>query len=267
MMNQDYLHLNREAWNQKTEQHVHSAFYELDAFLRGKNVLRSIELELLGDIKDKRILHLQCHFGLDTLSLARMGAAVTGVDLSDTAIRKAHELNGLLGLDAKFICCNLYDLSEHLSGEFDIVFTSYGTIGWLPDLTKWAQLIEQFLRPGGQFIMVDFHPFVWTFDNDMQAIAYDYFKGEPIIEEVQGTYADRSAPILTKTVSWNHGMSEILNSLISCELTLHQLEEYDYSPYDCLPNLEKQGEDVYRFRHISQRIPIVYSIVAGKQLI
>jgi 2-polyprenyl-3-methyl-5-hydroxy-6-metoxy-1,4-benzoquinol methylase len=258
----DYRELNKKAWDQKTEQHVHSEFYELDAFLTGKNVLRSIELDLLGNVKGKKILHLQCHFGLDSLSLARMGAEITGVDLSDKAVQKAKELNERIGANATFICCDLYDLPKHLEGQFDIVFTSYGTIGWLPDLNRWANVIKHFLKPNGRFVMVDFHPFIWTFDDDMKEISYDYFKSNPIIETIKGTYADRNAPIETTTVSWNHSLSDLLNSILTAGLELHSFHEYDYSPYNCFKNLIERKENEFVFEHVSHRIPMAYSIEA-----
>jgi 2-polyprenyl-3-methyl-5-hydroxy-6-metoxy-1,4-benzoquinol methylase len=258
----DYLHFNRAAWDQKTEQHIYSDFYELDAFLKGKNVLRNVERELLGNVEGLKILHLQCHFGLDSLSLARMGASVTGVDLSEKAIQKATELNDELGTDAQFVCCDLYDLPNQLNDQFDLVFTSYGTIGWLPDLTRWAAVIRHYLKPGGRFIMVDFHPFLWTFDDAMKKISYDYFKTDPIIETVKGTYAQRDATIETTTVSWNHSLSEILSSLIQAGLELRSFQEHDFSPYNCFQNLKERSKDEFVFEHIPYRIPMLYAIAA-----
>jgi ubiquinone/menaquinone biosynthesis C-methylase UbiE len=113
-------------------------------------------------------LHLQCHFGQDTLSMSRMGAQTTGVDLSDKAIDAARKLNQEINQQATFICCNIYDLPQHLDQQFDIVFTSYGTIGWLPDLNQWAALIARYLKPGGKFVFAEFHPVVWMFDNDLK---------------------------------------------------------------------------------------------------
>lgn len=263
-MEENYLQKNRTAWNLKTSQHIHSEFYELDAFKAGKNVLRNIELDLLGDVNGKKILHLQCHFGMDSLCLSRMGAQVTGVDLSDQAIEQARELNDELGLNASFICCDLYALREHLTDEFDIVFTSYGTIGWLPDLEKWSEIIQHFLKPAGQFIMVDFHPFIWTFDDDMEKISYDYFKTEEIVEITEGTYADRNAPIKTETISWNHSLDEILGNLLKKNLRLMHFGEHDYSPYICFRNLIEREPGKYIFEHIPFKIPMVYSIVAQK---
>ena len=144
---------------------------------------------------------MQCHFGQDSLSLARMGAKVTGVDLSDKAIEKAIEFNQLLHLDAKFICCDIYDLPTYLNEKFDIVFTSYGTIGWLPDLSKWANIVSKYLKPNGKFIMAEFHPVVWMFDNDFKTVFYNYFNVTSIIEDESGTYADRCSEIVAKTVT------------------------------------------------------------------
>src|SRR5688572_730649 len=136
----DYLEKNRRLWNARTDVHVTSEFYELDKFLAGKSSLNEIELNLLGDLKGKSVLHLQCHFGQDSISLARLGAEVTGVDLSDKAIAKAKELAKQTGANAEFICTDIYELPQHLDKKFDVVFTSYGTIGWLPDLDKWAKI-------------------------------------------------------------------------------------------------------------------------------
>lgn len=148
----DYLNVNKEAWNKKTPVHFASEFYDNEAFIAGKNSLNSIELALLGDVKEKRILHLQCHFGQDSISLARMGAEVTGVDLSDVSIKIANELAEKTDTSVRFIECDLYSLDQVLNEQFDIVFTSYGTIGWLPDMDRWADVVSKFLKPGGQFV-------------------------------------------------------------------------------------------------------------------
>ena len=264
-MEPEYIRKNRDSWNQKTAYHLVSAFYDMDAFKAGKNTLNEIELELLGDLKGKSVLHLQCHFGQDSISLARMGAQVTGVDLSDQAIGKANELANELAADASFICCNLYDLSLHLDKKFDIVFTSYGTIGWLPDIDRWAGIVSKFLKPGGRFIFADFHPVVWMFDNDFEKVEYHYAKNEPIIETIPGTYADRSAPITTETITWNHSISEVVNNLINHGLEIISLNEYDYSPYDCFNKTEEFSPGKFRIKHFGNRIPMVYSICALKK--
>ena len=151
-MEENYLELNRENWNNRVAGHLTSEFYQMDAFRAGENSLKEIELALLGNIEGKSILHLQCHFGQDTLSLARMGATVTGIDFSEKAIKEAQELAAELSIDATFICSDVYNTSEHLSEKFDIVYTTYGTIGWLPDLDKWAKVIAERLKPSGKLI-------------------------------------------------------------------------------------------------------------------
>ena len=145
----NYLEINRQSWNSRTDTHLKSDFYDLSGFMEGKSSLNAIELDLLGDVKGKSILHLQCHFGQDTISLARMGAHAVGMDLSDRAIGHAKRLAGETAAGATFICCDVYDLPNHLDRPFDIVFSSYGTIGWLPDLDRWANVVSRFLKPGG----------------------------------------------------------------------------------------------------------------------
>jgi SAM-dependent methyltransferase len=261
----DYINTNKQAWNNKTQVHIESAFYDNENFLKGKSTLNSIELELLGSISGKSILHLQCHFGQDSLSLARLGAKVTGVDFSDKAIAKAQEFNRQLDLDAKFICCDIYDLPNHLEEQFDIVFTSYGTIGWLPDLTKWATIVSRFLKPNGKFVMADFHPVVWMYDNDFKEVFYSYFNIEPIIEHEEGTYADRSSEIQAKTIGWNHPISDILNALIQAGLEINSFNEYDYSPYNCLNEMEEFEPNKFRIKQFGNKIPMVFSILATQK--
>lgn len=260
----DYLSLNRHSWNLRTEVHIGSEFYDMQAFLQGENTLNEIELPLLGDLRGLRVLHLQCHFGQDTLSLARLGAHVTGVDLSDRAIQEARLLAERLGIEADFVCCDLYALPEHLQGQFDVVFSSYGTIGWLPDLERWAQVVAHFLKPGGRFVFAEFHPVVWMFDDDIREVAYRYFKGEAIVENEQGTYADRYADIAHTCVSWNHGLGEVLGSLLRQGLQLSHFQEYDYSPYNCFSGSVQVGPRRYRIGHMGDKLPLVYSLVAER---
>ncbi len=263
-MEEQYLEINKKLWNKKVEHHVSSDFYDMPGFLAGNTSLKSFELELLGDISGKTILHLQCHFGQDTISLARMGAKATGVDFSEAAIEKANELAGTMKADAGFICSDIYSLPEVLNEKFDIVFTSYGTIGWLPDLDKWAGVVSHFLKPCGKFIMVDFHPVVWMFDNEFSKIEYSYFNEKPIIETLTGTYADREAPLNDVEIGWNHPSSEILNALIGKGLTLQKFNEHNYSPYNCFSQTEEFEPGKFRIKNMDNKIPMIYSIVASK---
>lgn len=260
-----YIQINRESWNNKVELHLKSEFYDLKGFLNGKNSLNTIELDLLGDIKGKSVLHLQCHFGQDTISLNRLGADVVGVDLSDKAIQSANQIAKDTNSDAKFICCDIYELPKYLNKKFDIVFTSYGTIGWLPDLDKWARIISKFLKPNGRFVFVEFHPVVWMFDNNFNKISYRYFNSGAIFETETGTYAHKNADITQEYVMWNHGLSEVINSLIKNGLEIISFDEFDYSPYNCFNRTVEFEHKKYRIEHLDDKIPMVYSIHAKKK--
>jgi len=259
-----YLDKNRNSWNKRAELHLNSEFYDVKSFLEGKSSLNSIELKLLGDIQGKSVLHLQCHFGQDSISLSRMGAEVTGVDLSDKAIEIAQEIAQKDNSTAKFICCDVYDLPNRLNEKFDIVFTSYGTIGWLPDLDKWAKVISRFLKPNGQFVFVEFHPFVWMFDDNFDTIAYNYFKGQPIVEVKDSSYTDGKFSEKVEDVSWNHSLSEVVNSLIKNGLNINSLDEFDYSPYDIFTDSFEEGPGKFRVKKFGNKVPLVYSILATK---
>ena len=260
----NYIDINRQSWNNIVQSHMNSDFYDLEGFLQGNTSLNSIELQLLGDIKNKHILHLQCHFGQDSLSLGRLGAHVTGVDLSDRAIESAKELANKTKINTHFICSDLYELPKYLDKQFDLVFTSYGTIGWLPDLVKWAKIVSKYLKPGGKFVFVEFHPVVWMFDDDFQKIAYHYFNKEVIIETETGSYADKAADLTQEYVMWNHSMSDVVNSLVKNGMEINSLDEFDYSPYNCFNKTEEFEPNKFRIKHLDNKIPMVYAIVATK---
>ena len=257
----DYKQINKDLWNLKVPIHLKSDFYGQKEFEAGKTSLKGIELALLGEIKGKDVLHLQCHFGQDSISMARMGANVTGVDLSDEAIKVAKQLSQDLNVPAEFICSDVYDAPTHIDKKFDIVFSTYGTIGWLPDMERWSKLVKHFLKPGGRLILVEFHPFVWTMDDNFEKIRYYYFNREEITEVEEGTYADRYAEIKYASISWNHDFGEVLGSLLKEGLTITNFQEYDYSPYVCFSNLVKLEEDKYQVKGIEGKIPMVYSLV------
>jgi len=263
---QDYIQVNKNLWNKKTAIHIHSDFYDNENFIKGKTSLKDLELALLGTVKDKKILHLQCHFGQDSLSLARMGAEVTGVDLSDAAIQQAEKLAAQLNLmeQTQFICCDVNELDNYLDEKFDIVFTSYGTIGWLPKIDKWGQLIAHFLKPNGQFIFAEFHPILWMLDDAFEQLAYPYFNRKVFYETYTTSYTDGAAHEATMGYSWNHPLSEVFNTLLNNQLVLTHFQEYDYSPYACFPNIVKVKTG-YQIKGLEGKLPMVYSIIARKE--
>jgi len=264
MSAENYLEINKASWNRRTSHHISSDFYDMEGFKAGNTSLNNIELDLLGDIKGKSILHLQCHFGQDTMSFARMGAQATGIDLSDEAIKQAKKINDELDLDATFVESDVYDLPNNLEGEFDIVFTSYGTIGWLPNLDKWAKVVSYFLKPSGKFVFVEFHPNVWMYDDDFTHVKYNYFNDEAIIEAVDGTYAQNEKEETFDSVSWNHGLSEVITSLLNQGLKIEGFKEYNYSPYDCFDHTEKVADKKYIIKPFGTKMPLCYSLVCRK---
>lgn len=262
--NTNYFEVNKATWNKKVGVHAESEMYKMDAFKAGENSLMPYELKALGDVKDKSLLHLQCHFGQDTLSWSRMGAKCVGLDISDEGVKLAKQLNAELKLDAEFVCCNVLDTSKYVSETFDIVFTSYGTIGWLPDLKPWARMISERLKVGGTFYIVEFHPILWMFDyvEGEPKMKYHYNQDEVIYEEYEGTYANQASKMVSKEYGWNHGLSEVVNSLIEAGLQIEYLNEYDESPYDVFPDLIQLDNGMYKMKN--QLFPMLFEIKATK---
>jgi len=260
----DFFAANKTGWNKRTAVHKDSAFYDLEGFRAGKPALNSIELDEVGDVTGKSLLHLQCHFGMDTLDWARRGAKVTGLDFSENAIAIANNLAAELSPDARFVCANVYDLNQHITESFDIVFCSYGVVGWLPDLKKWAQLVAAKVQPGGFFYLAEFHPVVWMFDDNFEKIIYAYDDQGVIETELSGTYADRDAPISGKEYGWNHSLSEVINALIEAGLELTSLNEWMYSPHPCFNKVVEVSKGKWQIEGLEGKIPLVYSIKAGK---
>lgn len=260
----NYFEINKDTWNKKVGIHAQSEMYNMDAFKSGETSLMPYELKALGDLNGKSLLHLQCHFGQDTLSWSRMGAKAVGVDLSDEGVKLAQQLNKELMLDAEFVCCNVLDTSKHIQEKFDIVFTSYGVIGWLPDLKPWAKMIAERLKVGGAFYIVEFHPILWMFDyvDGQPKMKYHYSQDEVIYDEYEGTYADQSSKMVSKEYGWNHGLSEVVNSLIEAGLQIDYLNEYDESPYDVFPDLIKTESGMYKMK--DQLFPMLFEVKATK---
>ena len=257
-MSLDYKRINKAAWDNRTGTHVKSKFYDVEGFKAGQSSLNQLELSLLGEVSGKSLLHLQCHFGLDSLSLARLGAKVTGVDLSEAAIDQARSLNQTLNLDAEFVCADVYDFGRESNESFDLVYTSYGVLCWLPDLTEWAELIAKALKPGGEFHLVEFHPVADVF------MGYPYFgDGEALVEQ-EGTYTENCDGTESTVVTWGHSLGEIITALVAAGLKLDFLHEFDASPYDCFTHAEQGADGLFRVKHKEQAIPLVFSLKATK---
>ncbi len=263
----DYLSSNKALWDKYTEIHSSTDCYRLKEFLAGENKLNALEREELGSVEGKSLLHLQCHFGMDTLSWARLGASVTGMDFSDKAIDLAKSLAKELDLPARFICSDLYDLPNHLHERFDIVFTSYGILTWLPDIPRWAQIAASYVKPGGTFYLVEFHPFAQIFDESKHGlvIKYPYFDRSMQVSTCDASYADfetKFEPI--PVCEWSHPLGEVASSLINAGLRLEFIHEFDYSVYQQLADLQETTDHRYVFPQAVAPIPLMYSIRAIK---
>jgi SAM-dependent methyltransferase len=254
----DYFEMNRAGWDQRARAHIESEFYDVAGFLAGNTSLREIELAELSDVRGRKLLHLQCHFGLDTLSWARRGAICTGVDISPVAIRQARELAQRTKLDAEFVCSDVYGFNRGSARLYDIVFTSYGAICWLPDLDKWAEVVASNLAIGGVFYMVEFHPI-----HDLLA-GYSYFTpAEPDVEE-EGTYTENGADTVTKLATWAHPLSSVINALTAAGIRVERLKEFPFSPYNCFEGMVEREPGRYYLTHRGHDVPMVYSLKCRK---
>ena len=257
-MSEQYIEMNRAAWDRRTAIHVRSDFYDVPGFLSGKTSLREIELSEMVSVEGRRLLHLQCHFGLDTLSWARRGAVCTGVDLSSVSIEQARQLNQQAGLDATFVCSDVYRYTRGERPPFDIVFASYGSLCWLPNLTRWAQVIAENLIKGGTFFLAEFHPLHDLIDG------YRYFEApEPDIDK-EGSYTENGAGLTTRMATWAHPLSSVINALINAGIKITRVNEYPFSPYNCFEGLEEREPGRFHFTHLGQDIPLVYTLTGEK---
>ncbi|MFX1566929.1 MAG: class I SAM-dependent methyltransferase [Promethearchaeota archaeon] len=271
MNEEKYFKTNLKRWNELVDINAKSKSYDLPGFLEGNSSLFPIEVEEIGDVKGKSLLHLQCHFGMDTLSWARLGAKVTGVDFADKAIELAKDLSNKLNIPAKFILSNVYNVLQILNEKFDIVFTSYGTICWLPDLVQWAQIISECLNPGGFFYIIDGHPFGFIIDEKQEPfkVGFNYFsEGKPIFFDEGTAYADPLADLKNQAAyEWDHPMSEIINSLINANLEIDFLHEFPFTFFSIHPDMKKREDRYWEFKNYEFTIPMMFSIKAHKKII
>lgn len=260
----DYAKVNKKWWNDVTPIHASSKLYNLESFKKGKTSLESIERTEIGDVRGKTLLHLMCHFGMDTLSWAREGAIVTGVDISDESIKLAKKLSKETSIAAEFKCSDIYELPKILDKKFDIIFASYGVLLWLLNIKKFAKLLHYFLKPGGLFYIVELHPFTDILSCDFK-ISYSYFKRGPHLDDSPGTYADWDADIKGNTYIWSYTLSDIVNALINAGLKIQYLHEFPFTMYDQFPGfMEKNEKGQYVFKNKKIQIPLMFSLKAIK---
>jgi SAM-dependent methyltransferase len=262
----NYLEANRKRWNELVGIHAESEEYDIEGFLAGKNSLNQVELDILGDVSGKSLLHLQCHFGMDTISWSRLGAKAIGVDFSDTAIELAKELAKRAGTDTEFVCSDVFDLRDNLGGQYDIVFTSIGVLCWLHDVGEWGRIVSHYLKLGGTFLLVESHPIMWIFDDEAEGLkvsnSYWHTK-DPFSYEQVGTYANRDAEVTNmKSFEWQHTISDVLNSIIDAGLVIEHVGEYNHLPWQYVQIAIKGDDGEYRIPE--DPLPQMWSVKAGK---
>jgi len=271
-LNKKYYDANKELWDEFAKLHyeTESEDYSVKSFLEGQSTLKSYELKEIGNVKGKSMLHLQCHFGLDTLSWAREGAIVTGTDISSEGIRLAKLLAKQSKLEASFIESNLYNLPKVLSEKFDIVYTSIGVLCWLNDLVEWGKIISHFLKTGGFFYIAEIHPFSMVFDNETKNIKdlqvyYNYFHDpRPLEFLADGSYASEMKIEPKKEYEWAHSMADIINSLIEAGLRIEFLNEYPFTVWRQFPFVERGLDGFYRLKDQKAEIPLFFTLKAVK---
>jgi ubiquinone/menaquinone biosynthesis C-methylase UbiE len=267
--NNEYFEANRRHWDEVTPIHIASKFYDVDSFRAGKSTLLPIELEEVGDVAGKTMLHLQCHFGMDTLSWARKGARITGVDFSPAAIAAARGLAADLGIAARFIESNVYSVPEVLDEQFDIVFVSYGALVWLPDIVGWARVCARYVKPGGFLYLLDGHPAQSTFWDSESAyalrISHDYFQEGATREEYDGTYAERRALIENRvTYEFTHPLGATVTAVTESGLSIEFLHEFPCAAWEAVPGLEHKDDGYWWVPPDAPQVPLMFSLRARR---
>ncbi len=266
----DHFETNLKRWDEAVDVHVNSAteVYRLADFRAGADTLGPIESSEIGDVAGKSVLHLQCHFGLDTLNLARRGATVTGLDFSPKAVAAARALAAEAGLEAAFVEGNVYDAPDLIEGRFDIVYVTWGTIVWLPDIVRWADVVAHFLKPGGFLYFLDGHPTALMFEQegDRLELRYPYFEtGNPMTFDSAGTYTgDDYAFRNTRTFEWPHALSEIVNALLGAGLRLDMLNEHQRLAWKLFAMMETQDDGMEAMPAGALQLPLAFSLKASK---
>ena len=267
--------INRASWDERAPAHAASPDYARQQFIDDPSFLSAVvrfDVPLLGDIRGLRAVHLQCHIGTDTISLARLGATMTGVDFSPASVAEARHLSEETRAGVEFVEANVYDAVAALGGStFDLVFTGIGALCWLPSVSRWAAVVAELLAPGGRLFIREGHPMMWSLDEhrtDALVVRYDYFeRPEPMVFDEQGTYVESDVQF-QNTVShvWNHGLGEIVTALLDAGMELTGLVEHDSVPWEALPGqMEMLADKEWRLRDRPWRVPHSYTLQAVKR--
>jgi len=264
-----HLEANRANWDERTPVHLASRFYDVEGWLRDGRGPRPEEVAALGDVSGLRLLHLQCHFGKDTLTMARAGAVVTGLDFSPAAVGAARDLAGRAGLAdrAEFVCAEVCGAAEALGHRtFDVVYVSFGSLCWLPSVERWAEQVGSLVAPGGRFYLHDGHPLADALDDDGRRLAHTYFEEpEPYVDDAATSYTDGERRLVhRRNYSWNHGLGETVTALVRHGLRLEWLVEHDWYVEPRFPWLVKVADRQWTTPPGMARIPLSFSLLASR---
>jgi SAM-dependent methyltransferase len=273
---EDYRDVNRASWDERAAAHAASPDYGVSRFRDDPSYLSGVvafDLPRLGDVAGLDGVHLQCHIGTDTISLARLGARMTGLDFSPPALEQGRRLAAELALDVEFVESELYGAPEALgAGRFDLVYTGIGALCWLPDVRRWAGVVASLLRPGGRLFIREGHPVLWSLADPrpdrLLALEFPYFEqAEPLVWDEGGTYVETDVEFVNNTThEWNHGLGEIVSALLAAGLDLTALEEHDSVPWNALPGqMHEIGGGEYRLLDRPERLPHTYTLQARKR--
>ena len=273
---EDYAELNRASWDERAPAHAASPDYAVDRFASDPAHLSDVvrfDLPLLGDIGGLRGVHLQCHIGTDTISLARLGASMTGLDFSNASLTQARRIAGLAGADVRFVQAEVYDALTVLEpASFDLVYTGIGALGWLPDIARWAAVVAGLLRPGGRLFIREGHPMLWALEDSrpdgLLVVEYPYFeREEPMVFDEGGTYVETDAVFThNRTHEWNHGLGEIMTALMTAGVDVTGFAEHDSVPWEALPGqMERIGGGEWRLADRPWRLPHTYTLQAVRR--
>ena len=273
---EDYAEINRANWDERAPAHAASPDYAVDRFASDPAHLSEVvrfDLPLLGDIGGLRGVHLQCHIGTDTISLARLGASMTGLDFSNASLTQARRIAGLAGADVRFVQAEVYDALTVLEpASFDLVYTGIGALGWLPDIARWAAVVAGLLRPGGRLFIREGHPMLWSLEDSrpdgLLVVEYPYFeREEPMVFDEEGTYVETDAVFThNRTHEWNHGLGEIMTALMTAGVDVTGFAEHDSVPWEALPGqMERIGGGEWRLADRPWRLPHTYTLQAVRR--
>jgi 2-polyprenyl-3-methyl-5-hydroxy-6-metoxy-1,4-benzoquinol methylase len=265
----EWRELNRSNWDSRVSVHVASSFYDVDGFRAGRDTVGPLQAAEVGDVTGKRLVHLQCHIGLDTLSWARRGAVVSGLDFSAPAVETAQSLAAELGIAATFVVSDVYDAVNAYDGaRFDIVYTGIGALVWLPSLTRWASVVASLLTPGGFLYLIEGHPFVQTLEESAGTlvVAHDYFDSAGVEEDYPYTYTDGPSLAQPRSVQFQHSLGSIVSALAEAGLRIEFLHEFDFEMFSRFSSMKAGPDGRYRLPGGQPTVPMLFSLRAATRL-